>query len=239
MRNIKLQGKNALITGASGGLGSEIAIEFAKLGCNLYLTGRDAKKLAQIKHELSSYDIKIEYGVGDLSCVEEVYALIDNIREKLTRVDILVNCAGVFLVNFLEDSTLEDFEASFSLNVRAPFLFCKAFTEGMVERNWGRIVNIGSSSAYSGFSETAIYCASKHALLGLSRALHDELKPYNVRTFFIAPGSIKTEMGKKVKNQTFETFIDPKEIAEYVSFVISFDAELVSEEIRLNRMVVK
>ena len=103
----------------------------------------------------------------------------------------------------------------------------------------GRIVNIGSSSAYAGFKETSIYCGSKHALLGLSRAVYEELKEHNIRTFCISPGSVKTDMGKKVKNQNFDTFIDPKEIAEYVSFVMSFDGSMISEEIRLNRVFIE
>ena len=239
MRYNVLEKKNALITGASGGLGREITIELAEHGCNLYLTGRDATKLEQLKNELSSYEITTACGTGDLRRIEDVNAIIADAKERLCSIDILVNCAGTFPVKSITESTLEDFEDCFNINVRAPFMLCKAFAEGMVKKGWGRIVNLGSSSAYHGFKETTIYCASKHALLGLSRSLHDELKSYNVRTFCISPGSIRTEMGKKVKNQSFETFIDPKEIAEYISFVISFDAELVSEEIRLNRIVIQ
>jgi short-subunit dehydrogenase len=106
----------------------------------------------------------------------------------------------------------------------------------MIKNRWGRIINIGSSSSYSGFKNGSIYCSSKHAVLGLSRALHDELKSKNVRTFCISPGSIKTEMGKISKEQNFETFLNPKEIAKYLVFIISFDSELISDEIRLNRM---
>jgi len=239
MRYSILKKKNALITGASGGLGREIAIELAKHGSNLYLTGRDVTKLARLKNELSTHDIKIEYGTGDFKCIEDVNAIINDVKEKLLCIDILVNCAGIFPIKSIADSTLEDFEDCFNINVRAPFMLGKAFVAGMVERGWGRIVNIGSSSAYQGFKENLIYCASKHALLGLSRSLNDELKTHNVRVFCISPGSMRTEMAKKTKNQDFETFIDPKEVAEYISFVISFDTELVSEEIRLNRMVIR
>lgn len=239
MRYRILEKKNVLITGASGGLGREIAIELAKRGANLYLTGRNETKLAQLKNELSSYDIKVEYGTADLRYVEDVSAIIDDVKEELPCIDILVNCAGIFLEKSITDSTLQDFEDCFSVNIRAPFMLCKALVEGMIERGWGRIVNIGSSSAYQGFKETSSYCASKHALLGLSRSLHDELKTHNVRTFCISPGSMRTEMGRQDKKQDFETFIDPKEVAEYIGFVLSFDTELVSEEIRLNRMVVR
>ena len=106
----------------------------------------------------------------------------------------------------------------------------------MVSKKWGRIVNIGSSSSYNGFKNTSIYCSSKHALLGLSRSLHDELKEHNIRTFCVSPGSIKTSMGKRVIGQNYDTFMDPKEIAEFIVYIISFDKEMVSEEIKLNRI---
>ena len=106
----------------------------------------------------------------------------------------------------------------------------------MKKSKWGRIVNIGSSSAYSGFKNSIAYCSSKHALLGFSRAMFAELKESNIRVYSISPGSTQTKMGKLSKDQKFETFLKPEEIAEYVEFVISFDKQLVSEEIRLNRI---
>ena len=109
----------------------------------------------------------------------------------------------------------------------------------MKKKKWGRIVNIGSSSAYNGFKNGTIYCSTKHSLLGLSRALYAELKDTGIRTFCISPGSTQTKMGKISNDQNFETFLNPKEIADYVIFIISFDNELISEEIRLNRIKVE
>lgn len=239
MRYKILENKNALITGASGGLGREIALEFVKHGCNLYLIGRNERKLEVLEREASAYNVKVEYSIGDFRDIEEINAIVADVRRNKMEIDILVNSAGVFPVKSLEDSTIDDFENCFNINVRAPFILFKAFSPVMVKKQWGRIINIGSSSAYQGFKDTSIYCASKHALLGLSRSLHDELKDNNVRVYCISPGSIKTEMGKKVKNQNFETFIDPKDIAKYISFVISFDSEIITNEIRLNRMVIQ
>ena len=109
----------------------------------------------------------------------------------------------------------------------------------MKKSKWGRIVNIGSSSGYNGFKNGTAYCSSKHALLGFSRALFAELKDNNVRVYSISPGSTQTKMGKLSKDQKFETFLEPKEVAEYVEFVIRFEKQLVSEEIRLNRIQMK
>ena len=111
----------------------------------------------------------------------------------------------------------------------------------MIKNRWGRIVNIASSGAYNGLRNTAIYRSSKHALLGLSRSLHNELKEFNVRTFCISPGPIKTDMGKDIikkenPNENYETFMKPNEIAEFITFAISFDNNLISPEIRLGRI---
>ena len=109
----------------------------------------------------------------------------------------------------------------------------------MVSQKWGRIVNIGSVSSYYGYKSTSLYCASKHALLGFSRAIHDELKQYNVRTFSILPSSTQSEIGLQTKNQDYSTFLNPIEIANYVVFVVSHNNNLISKEILLERMVIK
>ena len=236
-----LKGKNCLITGSTGGLGKEIAKEFAENGCNLFLTGRNDKKLNSLKNELQNDQIKIDFKAADLSDVDDIQKLIDKTKNIFSNVDILVNCAGIFPVKLLSDSTMDDFEKCFSVNVRAAFVLCKEFSQGMVSKKWGRIVNIASSSAYAGFKNTSIYCSSKHALLGLSRSLHSELKEYNVRTFCVSPGPIKTSMGHDIiKNENpdekFDSFMNPNEIAEFITYLISFNNEMVSEEIRLSRI---
>ena len=231
-----LQGKNCLITGSTGGLGKEIAREFAKNGCNLFLTGRNIEKLNSLKDELEKNQIKIDFQQADLSDTDEIQKLFEKVKSTFSSIDILVNCAGVFPVKLLSDSTIDDFEKCFSVNVKAAFLLCKEFSQGMISKKWGRIVNIASSSAYAGFKNTSVYCSSKHALLGLSRSLHSELREHNVRIFCVSPGSIKTPMGKSVIGQSYETFLNPTEIAELIVHLISFDNEMVSQEIQLNRM---
>jgi short-subunit dehydrogenase len=233
-----LQGKNCLITGATGGLGKEIVKEFAKNGCNLFLTGRNNEKLNSLKNELKNYEneIKIDFEHADLSDVDDIQKLIDKTKKVFSNIDILVNCAGIFPVKLLSDSTVEDFEKCFSVNVKAAFILSKEFSQEMISKKWGRIINIASSSAYAGFKNTSIYCSSKHALLGLSRSLHSELKEHNVRTFCVSPGSIKTSMGKSVIGQNYETFLNPNEVAELIVHLVSFNNEMISQEIQLSRM---
>ena len=231
-----LAGLGALVTGASGGLGSAIARELARLGCKMFLTGRDPVRLDSLRDELGPTAGRCAVDLADGSAPQ---LIAEAALEHLGVVDVLVNNAGVFPVGPAENVTPQEFDSCFSVNVRAPFLLSSLLVPRMAARGWGRVVNIGSSSSYAGFANTALYCASKHALLGLSRSLFNEFKGRGVRVFCLSPGSIQTEMGRRVPGQTFETFIRPEEVARYLSNMIAFDAEMISEEVRLNRMEIR
>jgi 3-oxoacyl-[acyl-carrier protein] reductase len=229
-----LSGKRCLVTGATGGLGSEIARALAAEGAVLFLTGRKESALSEIAAQTHA-----AAAAADLASTTSVESMIGSARQQLGRVEVLVNCAGVFPVGRLGETSIVEFDRCFAVNVRAPFQLCQAFVPEMVQRGWGRVVNIGSSSAYAGFKETSVYCASKHGLLGLSRALHDEVKAHNVRVLCVSPGSIKTDMGHSVKNQDFSTFLEPKDVARFTVDLINQDGSMVAEEVRLNRMTIR
>jgi len=233
-----LRGKLALVTGATGGLGAALARKLAARGCRLVLTGRRQEALSTLADELARAGAEAVPVTADLAVTSDLERLAARAGES-GPVGILVNCAGIFPVAPLRDSTVDDFDRCFAVNVRAPFFLCRAFAPAMAEAGWGRLVNIGSSSAYSGFRDTSVYCASKHALLGLSRSLHDELKGRNVRVLCISPGSVQTPMGRQVRGQDFETFLDPDEIAELAADLMCLDGPMIAEEIRLNRMVIR
>ena len=236
-----LKNKNCLITGATGGVGKEVSIQLADQSCNLFLTGRNKKKLESLKKLLikNNPDINIEYKEGDLTRLSDIKNIVTNAKHHFGNIDILINCAGIFMIKSIGKSTVEDFDKSINLNVRAPFILSREFSKDMVSKKWGRIVLIGSSSSYSGFENGSVYCASKHSVLGLSRALNAELKKKNVRVLCISPSSTKTDMGKISVDQDFNTFLNPKEVAEYIIFVLSFDNEMSIDESRLNRMIMK
>ena len=231
--------KNCLIIGASGGIGNAITKKFAEQNYNLFLIGKNKKKLLKLKKEIKKEGITVEIESVDLTNEKQIDKSIKKIRKTFGKIDILINTSGLFLIKSIDKTTIEEFEESFKINVRAPFIFSKEFSKDMKKSKWGRIVNIGSSSAYNGFKNSTAYCSSKHALLGFSRALFSELKDNNVRVYSISPGSTQTKMGKLSKDQKFETFLEPKEVADYVAFVIEFDKQLISEEIRLNRMQIE
>jgi len=236
-----LKGKNCLITGATGSLGVYIAKELAKKGCNLFLTSRTSEKLKDLKKQIESEfdNVKVFYGVCNLKNDNEIYEVINKAKKTFGTIDILINSAGIVQFDSLPDSTIDDFDSMFDINVRATFIFCRELVQGMIKKNWGRIVNIGSTAAYNGFADTSLYCASKHAVLGFTRALFKELINYNIRPICISFGTLLSEMGKEVTRKVDlqpDTFIDPKEVAEYIVFAISFDGQMVSNEVLLNRI---
>ena len=239
--NTILKNKNCLVTGATGGIGKEISKELASNSCNLFLTSTNNTKLIKLKNQLKKINknIKIEFLSADLTIQEDITELIGTINEKFSSIDIIINSAGVFMIKSIEKSTIDDFEKSINLNVKLPFILCKEFTKNMIKKKWGRVIMIGSSSSYSGFNKGSVYCASKHSILGLSRALNAELKKKNVRVLSISPASTQTNMGKISTEQDFNTFLNPKEVAQYIIHVISFDKEMIVDESRLNRMTIK
>tara|TARA_B110000008_G_scaffold257902_1_gene276445 strand:+ start:1731 stop:2453 length:723 start_codon:yes stop_codon:yes gene_type:complete len=234
-----IKNKNAFVTGSTGAIGKAIAIGLAKTGCNLFLTATDYKSLEKLAIELSIYDVNVSYAVANLSNKDEIYYVIDEVKRLNISIDIIINSAGIWPKMSLFDIQDEDYEDVMNINFRAAFIFIREFSKNMVQRDWGRIVNIGSSSAYFGFGETSLYCASKHALLGFSRSIHDELKQHNVRTFCISPSSTKSKMSEIDKKQDHSTFLDPSDVAEYIIFAISHNSNIVSDEIFLKRMFIR
>ena len=210
-----LKGKRALITGGSRGLGKAMAMEYASKGCNVVLVGsrRNKNDLLKTRDEVEArYSGEHVIRTCDLSDVNDIMSLMNS---DLPAIDILVNCAGVFLIGKISDMSLEEYEQCIAINVTAPFLLTRELSKNMIKNSWGRIINIASSSAYAGGPKTSVYCTSKHALLGMSRSLHKEFKEHNVRVTCVSPGSIKTEMGREVEKlgQDFDTFMEPREVA--------------------------
>ncbi|MBF0127095.1 MAG: SDR family oxidoreductase [Magnetococcales bacterium] len=229
------QGGVCLLTGATGGLGRAMAGRLARAGYRLFLTGRRAGALAELADSLGG----AAWCAADLAAPGACEQIVAAASQTMGQVDVLINNAGVFPVGSFLETTPELYEQCFDINVRAPIRLSRLVLPGMVARGWGRLIHIASSSAYAGFRNTALYCASKHALLGFSRSLHDELRERQVRSICLSPGSLQTEMGRLVPGQDFSTFIDPVEVADYLVFVLSARGNMVTEEVRLNRVIIR
>ena len=128
-----LKNKNCLITGATGGLGKALSIEFAKNGCNLFLVAQNTSNLNFLKSELQKLNkhISVNTFSVDLSNLLELSDLIKKIKKMFNRIDILINCAGILPIKLIQDSTIDDFDKCFNVNIRAPIILTKEFSKEM------------------------------------------------------------------------------------------------------------
>ena len=220
--------KTALITGASRGIGFSISKKLASLGVDLVLLSRDLNHSSLSVKQLSKSfpNINITPISIDLSDLQSV----SSFDASSYKIDYLVNCAGIFSQNYVEDIKLDECLETIYINQLTPLLLAKSVLIHMKSQSFGRILNIGSSSSYDGFPKSSLYCSSKHALLGISRSLDAELSQYGIRSFCISPGSVQTDMGRQVENQDFNTFINPDEFAELaVNLLTTYDSLIVPE----------
>lgn len=191
-----LAGKHVLITGAGRGIGRATALAFARQGCALTLVARSEGALGEVAAACEA--------AGALSTGVEVVDLLEpaELDELCTTlvptVDVLVNNAGVAPSAPLEKTTDELYEDTLALNLTAPFALCRTALPAMAERGWGRVLNVASTAALEGFAYTSAYVASKHALLGLTRALAAEAalrwKEADLGLAAVCPGFVDTNI---------------------------------------------
>ena len=225
-----------LLTGANGGLGLKLADKISEHCKKLLLFGRNKKSLLKLKKKLEAKHTSVIYKEFpiNLNSKEGVIKAI-NLIKKENRINVLINCAAKFSVKSIIQSSYKDLTSDFHLNFFAPFMIAKECSKKMLNSKKGVILNIGSSSSYTASPDTAIYSSSKHALLGMSRAFQIELGSKGIRSIFVAPGSIQTKMGKKVKNQDYSTFIEPENLADFLLSLILQDNNMIINEVKINR----
>ena len=227
--------KRVLITGASGGIGSAIAKEFAAEGYELVLhCHNNLNKLNDLKAELQdSLTYEPVLVTGDLSKEDDVNAIV----AKAGDIDVLVNNAGITRDRLLVTMKPEDFDTVIGANLRSVYLTTHAVLRGMIKRRWGRIINLASVSGIYGNAGQANYAASKAGIIGFSKSLAKEVAARNVTVNCIAPGMIETEMTAAIPEKAKEALLAeipmkrmgrPEEIAYVASFLASEKASYIT-----------
>ncbi|MCC3865029.1 3-oxoacyl-[acyl-carrier-protein] reductase [Terrisporobacter petrolearius] len=192
-----LQGKCAVITGASRGIGREIAIKYAKEGANIVLNYRNSETEAlQLKEELDKLGSDTLIIKANVSNFEEAEKLIKEAKEVFGRVDILVNNAGITKDNLIMRMKEEDFDSVIDVNLKGAFNCLKAVTPIMIRQKSGKIINMSSVVGVIGNAGQVNYCASKAGLIGMTKSLAREIGGKNINVNAIAPGFIDTDMTK-------------------------------------------
>lgn len=203
-----LTNKLALITGGGKGLGFGIARAFSEAGAEIVLTDRNEEVLVTACKDLNG---KVVYIVNDITELELIPSLVNEIETKHGPVDILVNNAGIHIKKHIKDMTDEDFEKVIRTNLSGVYSLSREIGKKMMERNSGSIINITSMAAIYGIPHVSAYSASKTGVLGLTRALAEDLSPYGIRVNAIAPGFINSDMSRKA----FES--DPERLEKVLS----------------------
>ena len=192
-----LQGKCAVITDASRGIGREIALKYAKEGANIVLNYRNSETEAlQLKEELDKLGSNTLIIKANVSNFEEAERLIKEAKEVFGRVDILVNNAGITKDNLIMRMKEEDFDSVIDVNLKGAFNCLKAVTPIMIRQKEGKIINMSSVVGVIGNAGQVNYCASKAGLIGMTKSLAREIGGKNINVNAIAPGFIDTDMTK-------------------------------------------
>ena len=200
-----LQGKNALITGGSRGIGKGIALKFAQQGARILLVGRKLSGLEPAAEEIRAQGGQAACFQADVSQAGQVEKLAQAVLEQEGRVDILVNNAGISKEMPFLEMPIETFDEIMTTNMRSVMLVTRAFLPGMLERKAGSIINIGSGAALRGLPGSAAYSASKAAVVCFTQALGDEVRKLerNIRINAICPGPVDTELFQKSERREF------------------------------------
>lgn len=229
-----LTGKAALVTGASGGIGAEIARALHKAGATVGLSGTRVEPLEALAAELGG---RAHVLPCNLSVAEEVEGLVKRAAEAMGSVDILVNNAGITRDGLVMRMSDEDWLSVMDVNLTSTFRLCRAAVRGMMKARWGRIVNIGSVVGTTGNGGQVNYSASKAGLLGLSKSLAAEVASRGITVNVVAPGFIATAMTDKLNDEQKGRILtavpagrmgEPAEIAAAVVYLASQEAAYVT-----------
>lgn len=204
-----MEGKNAIITGASRGIGKGIAIEFAKHGANVAFTFSSSEAPAkELEKELSGLGVKARAYKSNAASFAEAEKLVDQVLGEFEHVDILINNAGITKDNLLMRMTEEDFDSVIETNLKSVFNMTKALLRTFLKQRSGSIINMSSVVGVKGNAGQTNYAASKAGILGFTKSVALELGSRNIRCNAIAPGFIETEMTGKLDEKTVQGWRD-------------------------------
>jgi 3-oxoacyl-[acyl-carrier protein] reductase len=229
-----LSGKTALVTGATGGIGGEIARALHSQGATVAVSGTRKEKLDELAQQLGE---RVHVLPCNLSEPEEVNQLVASAEQAMGGLDILVNNAGLTRDALAMRMKDEDWEKVLEVNLTAAFRLSRAAIKSMMKRKWGRIINISSVVAQTGNAGQANYISSKAGLIGMSKGLATEVASRNITVNCVAPGFIETAMTEVLNEKQRETMLSrvpadrlgtPAEVAACVAFLASEEAGYVT-----------
>jgi NAD(P)-dependent dehydrogenase (short-subunit alcohol dehydrogenase family) len=234
-----LTGRTAVVVGATSGIGKAIALGLADAGADVVPTGRRANLAEEAAREVEARGRRSLAITADVSDTDSIQALADAVIEEFGNVDILVNAAGYTIRNPTLDVSDDEWEGILDVNLTGMLRACRAFGRHMIERRYGRIINIGSLTSVVALHEVAAYGASKAGVASLTKSLAVEWGPYNVCVNAILPGVFRTALNEGLLDGTkrgdelllrtpMQRFGQPEEVAGAAIFLASEAASFVT-----------
>jgi 3-oxoacyl-[acyl-carrier protein] reductase len=233
---MELDGQVALVTGASRGIGRGIALALAEAGAQVVLTARSESRLRSVEREIRERGRKASSLPADLCQESQVQALFARLAEAHGRLDVLVNNAGLGLFGALSDFTAEDFDRLVAVNLKAVFLCCREAMRLMISRKAGYIINISSVVGFKGYPNQAVYTATKHGVMGITKSLAVEAQPHGIRVSAVLPGGVDTEMAARGRPDLDRSvLLQPEDIGQTVLFLLSLSPRAAIDQIYIRR----
>jgi NADP-dependent 3-hydroxy acid dehydrogenase YdfG len=226
-----LEGKVALVTGASSGIGEAIAVGLAEAGATVAVSARRADRLAGLVQRIEAAGVRGLALPGDMMVEAEAIKAVEDTVAAFDRIDILINSAGVMQAGGITGVDLDEYRRVFDINMFATLYTCSAAVPHMLKQGVGDIVTISSLAGRKGGPMTSAYSASKHAVNSFTDAMRQELGEKNIRVSTLMPGATTTEVAHNISNDQWRTAIqahvtkdgavDPRDIADTIVFMMA------------------
>lgn len=227
-----LEGKVAIVTGASRGIGRAIALRLAREGAQVEAVARDRNALESLENESPA----IAPHAGDVGDERDVARIAGDVLGHRGRIDILINNAGIGVFGPIESTSFESFLDVLRVNAGGTFLFSRAVIPAMKRQGAGEILNIASVVASKGYPEQSAYGASKHAVLGLTKALAAELHGTGIRVRSISPGGVATDLIVRARPDLDTAgLIQPEDIADIACFLLTAPSSALIDNVNVRR----
>ena len=236
-----LKGKNVIVTGATRGIGREIALTLAQNGANIAMNYRNLNsEVEDLINEIKSFGVDALAIKCDVSITEEVDNFVKEVKSHYNTIDVLVNNAGITKDGLILRMKEEDFDDVLDVNLKGTFNTTKSVSSIMVRQKYGKIINISSVVGIAGNAGQCNYAASKAGVIGFSKSVARELSSRNINVNVVAPGYINTDMTKNLPDKVKEEIIksipmkkigDPKEVANLVLFLSSNLSDYITGQV--------
>lgn len=236
MQDKPLEHRVAIVTGAGRGIGRSIALALARKGACLSLAARTGADLDKVRAEIEGISGHAACFPTDVQIEAEVAALVRNTVAQFGRLDIVVNNAGMGIFGPLVEMTTEQWDQIMAVNARGPFVLCREAIPYLRQQEAAFIVNIASVVGVKGYINQAAYSASKHALMGMSKALAREVQADGIRVHVLCPGGVDTELVSRSRPDLDRSVLmHPDEIADLVVFLVTRRGNAVIDEVQIRR----